>query len=69
MVKMGCLEKTIEQWDKVDIRKSNEGEFPDDGSEMCEDRAGLFELAKATALRMTLPATWKAEVVAENKSV
>ena len=57
MVKMGCLEKTIEQWDKVGIRKSNLSEFPDDGSEICEDRAGLFELAQATALRMTLPAT------------
>ena len=62
MVKMGCLENTIEKWEKVGIRKSNLSEFPDDGSEICEDRAGLFELAKATALRMTLPATQKAEV-------
>ena len=54
MVKMGCLEKTLAGWEKVGIRKSNETEFPDDGSEICEDRVGLFNLALATVKRMKL---------------
>ena len=55
MVKMGCLEKTLTQWEAIGIRKSNVSEFPDDGSEMCEDRVGLFNLAVATVERMELP--------------
>jgi hypothetical protein len=54
MVKMGCLEKTLSEWKKVGIRKSNVSEFPDDGSDKCEDRVGLFNLAKAAVTRMTL---------------
>jgi Pentapeptide repeats (8 copies) len=55
MVRMGCLCKTITEWRKVVIRKSNVSEFPDDGSEKCEDRAGIFNLALATVKRMKLP--------------
>ena len=61
MVKMGCLEKTLAEWERVGIRKSNEGEFPDDGSEYCEDRVGLFNLAKATVTSMGLPPKIKAK--------
>ena len=57
MVKMGCLEYTLPQWKKIGIRKSNEGEFPDDGSERSEDRAAMFNLAKAAVMRMKLPKT------------
>jgi len=60
MVKMGCLEKTLAQWKKVGIRKSNLSEFPDDKSEKCEDRVGLFNLAKAAVTRMNLPPKAKA---------
>jgi hypothetical protein len=45
----------LAQWKAIGIRKSNVIEFPDDGSEMCEDRVGLFNLAVATVERMTLP--------------
>ena len=55
MVRMGCLCKTLEQWENYPILKSNVGEFPDDRLEISLERAAMFELAKATALRMTLP--------------
>jgi hypothetical protein len=55
IVRMGCLWHTVEEWDEVGIRQSNTSEFPDDGSEMSEDRAAMFELAKSAALRMSLP--------------
>ena len=51
-VQMGCLWKSLEDWETVGIRKSNESEFPDDGSEKCEERVAAFEFAKAAALRM-----------------
>jgi hypothetical protein len=54
MVCMGCLCKTLGGWKKIEIRKSNEREFPDDGSEKCEDRVGLFNLARAAVTRMKL---------------
>jgi len=49
---MGCLFKPLEEWDKIGIRKSNESEFPDDGSEKSEQRAIAFEIGKAAALRL-----------------
>jgi uncharacterized protein YjbI with pentapeptide repeats len=52
MVRMGCLWKTLEEWEKIGIRQSNLSEFPDDGSERCEERVAAFEFAKATVLRM-----------------
>ena len=54
-VQMGCLWKSLEEWEKVGIRKSNPEEFPDDGSERCEERVAAFEFARAAALRMKLP--------------
>jgi hypothetical protein len=43
--------KSLEDWESIGIRNSNPNEFPDDGSEMCEERVAMFELAKAAALR------------------
>jgi hypothetical protein len=54
-VRMGCLFKSLEDWDKIGIRKSNLSEFPDDGSDRSEERAAAFEFAKSAALRMKLP--------------
>jgi hypothetical protein len=51
-VKMGCLVKTVDEWDRIGIRNSNLSEFPDDGSEKCEERVAAFEFAKAAALRL-----------------
>jgi hypothetical protein len=51
-VRMECLWKSLEDWEKIGIRKSNESEFPDDGSDKCEERVAAFEFAKAAALRM-----------------
>ena len=51
-VRMGCLWKSLDDWAEVGIRKSNLSEFPDDGSEKCEERVALFELAKSAVLRM-----------------
>jgi len=55
-VRMGCLWKSLEDWEKVGIRNSNPSEFPNDESEACEERARAFEFAKDAALRMNLPA-------------
>ena len=52
-IRMGCLWKTLEEWDAVGIRQSNLSEFPDDGSEKSEARATLFEFLRAELLRMT----------------
>ena len=54
-IRMGCFFKSLEDWEKIDIRKSNLREFPDDGSAECEDRVIAFEFAKDAVLRMTLP--------------
>jgi hypothetical protein len=51
-VRMGCLWKSLDEWEKVGIRKSNLSQYPDDGSDKCEDRVAAFEFAKAAALRM-----------------
>ena len=51
-VRMGCLWKSVEEWDRIGIRNSNPGEFPDDGSEKCERRVRAFEFARAEAVRM-----------------
>ena len=51
-VRMGCLWKTVEDWDAIGIRASNTGEFPDDGSEQCEDRVLAFDFTRAAALRL-----------------
>jgi len=52
-VRMGCLFKSLGQWDaEGGIRNSNLSEFPNDGSDKCEERVAAFEFAKAAALRM-----------------
>ena len=51
-VRMGCLWKSVEEWDALGIRNSNPGEFPDDGSEQCEQRVRAFEFTRAEAVRM-----------------
>jgi hypothetical protein len=52
---MGCFFKSLEDWSLIGIRKSNEYEFPDDGSDSSEYRTLAFEFAKECALRMKLP--------------
>ena len=51
-VRMGCLWKSLDEWEAIGIRKSNPSEFPDDGSDRCEERVSAFEFAKAAALRL-----------------
>ena len=51
-VRMGCLWKSLDEWESVGIRKSNLNQYPDDGSDRCEERVAAFEFAKAAALRM-----------------
>jgi hypothetical protein len=51
-VRMGCLWKSLDEWESIGIRKSNPSEFPDDGSDRCEERVAAFEFAKAAALRL-----------------
>ena len=53
-VRMGCLWHSLEEWEKIGIRESNLSEFPNDGSDSCEERVAAFEFAKAAALRMKL---------------
>ena len=52
-VRMGCLWKSVEEWDAMGIRNSNKSEFPDDGSEKCERRVRAFEYTRAEAVRMS----------------
>ncbi len=51
-IRMGCLWKTLEEWDAIGIRQSNPSEFPDNGSDKSESRAALFEYLHASLLRM-----------------
>ena len=51
-VRMGCLWNTVEDWDRIGIRASNSDEFPDDGSERCEERVRAFDFTRAAALRL-----------------
>ena len=51
-VRMGCLYKTVPEWDAVTIRESNTSEFPNDGSARSERRARAFEFARGEALIM-----------------
>jgi len=51
-VKMGCLFYSLEEWEKIGILKSNENEFPDDGSRKSQERAEAFEFAKNAALKL-----------------
>ena len=49
-VRMGCLLKTVADWDTIGIRKSNPGEFPDDGSRKSERRVRAFDFTCAEAM-------------------
>ena len=51
-VRMGCLWKSVEEWDALGIRNSNKSEFPDDGSESSERRVRAFEFTRTEALLM-----------------
>ena len=51
-VRMGCLWKTVEEWDSIGIRNSNPDEFPDDHTEKSERRARAFKFTRAEALAM-----------------
>ena len=51
-IRMGCLWKSMDEWESVGIRKSNLSQYPDDGSDKSEGRVAAFEFAKAAALRM-----------------
>jgi uncharacterized protein YjbI with pentapeptide repeats len=51
-IRMGCLWKSMDEWESVGIRKSNLSQYPDDGSDKSEERVAAFEFAKAAALRM-----------------
>ena len=51
-IRMGCLWKSLEDWDSIGIRKSNISEFPDDGSEKSERRARAFDYVRAEVLVM-----------------
>jgi uncharacterized protein YjbI with pentapeptide repeats len=51
-VRMGCLFKSLDEWEKIGIRNSNLSQFPDDGSDASEERVIAFEYAKAAALRL-----------------
>ena len=49
-IRMGCLFKSLDEWEKIGIRKSNLNQYPDDGSDKCEQRVRAFEYAKQEAL-------------------
>ena len=49
-VRMGCLFKSVDEWNTIGIRQSNTGEFPNDASEKCERRVRTFEFVKTEAL-------------------
>jgi uncharacterized protein YjbI with pentapeptide repeats len=51
-VRMGCLWKTVADWDQVTIRQSNLREFPDDGSTKSERRVRAFDFTRAEAVRL-----------------
>ena len=56
-VKMGCKVYSVEEWDRITIRKSNTGEYPDDGSAKSERRARAFEFARQEAIQMAKEVT------------
>ena len=55
-VRMGCLFKTVEEWDRIGIRQSNHGEFPDNGAERSEQRVRAFDFTRAEAVRLAAKA-------------
>ncbi len=51
-VRMGCLWKPVEEWDAIGIRESNIKQFPNNGSDGCEQRVRAFEFTRAEALQL-----------------
>ena len=51
-VRMGCLFKTLENWEKLGVKNSNFKEFPNDNSAASEERAAAFEFARQAALKL-----------------
>ena len=49
-VRMGCLWKSVADWDALAIQKSNLGEFPEDGSEKSACRVRAFKFTRTAAL-------------------
>jgi uncharacterized protein YjbI with pentapeptide repeats len=56
-VRMGCLFYSVSKWAEIGIRNSNLAEYPDNGSERCEERVAAFEFAQAMALRLAASTT------------
>jgi hypothetical protein len=56
-VRMGCLFYSVSKWAEIGIRNSNLAEYPDNGSERCEERVAAFEFARAMAVRLALQVT------------
>jgi len=54
-IRMGCLWKSLEDWEKIGIRESNTSEYPNDGSAKCEERVRAFEFARVAALALVAP--------------
>lgn len=63
-IRMGCLFKTVAEWDAIGIRASNLHEYPNDGSERSERRVRAFEFTRAEAVRMAEKVKAKKERVA-----
>jgi hypothetical protein len=51
-IRMGCLWKSMDEWESVGIRKSNLSQYPDDGSDKSEERVAAFTFAKDATIRM-----------------
>ena len=52
LVRMGCQNRSIAEWDVLTIRESRTSEYPNDGSARSERRARAFEFARGEALIM-----------------
>ena len=52
LVRMGCQNRSIAEWDVLTIRESRASEYPNDGSARSERRARAFEFARGEALIM-----------------
>ena len=65
-IRMGCLFKSLADWDAIGIRSSNPSEFPDNGSEKSERRVRAFAFTRDAVERMV--AEWAAKA-AEGEAV
>jgi uncharacterized protein YjbI with pentapeptide repeats len=51
-IRMGCLWKTIEDWECIGIHNTNPSQFPIDGTFKSEQRLRAYQFAKATVLAL-----------------